>query len=106
MRLGDARLPDLRPLGVNVVPSTALPPGDAYMFGGDLIVGIGSRNHTEARIIVREGMAETLRWLGQPVQPLSLRIARAHYRLDVKVCHVGADGGALAYPTVTVRQFE
>ena len=50
---------------------------------GVILVGIPpTRTATEAALIVREGLADVLAWLGQPVRPLWLSVAVAHYHLD------------------------
>jgi hypothetical protein len=69
-------------LGVPIVGSRLIPEGQAYVPAGTrkvIHVGIPSRNATEARLIVREGMAATLTWLGEPIQPWPLKVAALHY---------------------------
>lgn len=109
--------------GVPIYADRTLPEGEALLVDGPqlrygpfdepagprarhLLVGIPSRNATEAALIVREGMADVLGWLGQPVYPLALDVATAHYGVTVRVrfpdpwtseryvtTHVGGDRG-------------
>lgn len=68
--------------GVPVIASHLIPEGQAYVHAGtrrEIHVGIPTRSATEARLIVREGMADTLTWLGEPIQPWPLKVAARHY---------------------------
>lgn len=80
-----ATAPLMGALGTPIVASRLIPEGQALMVGApgtphrEVHVGIPSRNATEARVIVREGMADTLTWLGEPIQPWPLKVAARHY---------------------------
>ena len=71
-------------LGWPLIASRNVPEGQALMLSEQrtVIVGIPSRDATIAALIVRDGLADVLAWLGQPARPLALQVAAAHYGLD------------------------
>lgn len=71
--------PLMEACGTPIVASRLIPEGQALVTAGVLHVGIPSRNATEALLIVREGIADTLAWLGEPTQPWHLKVAARHY---------------------------
>lgn len=75
-------------LGTPLHASTLIPEGQAFVAtdpttGSRAVhIGIPSRNATEAALIVREGLADVLAWLGKPVRPMHLDLAARHYGLE------------------------
>ena len=54
--------------GYPLVASTFVPNGFVYKSGGTLIVGVSASDIEEDAVrIVRTGLADVLRWCGQPV---------------------------------------
>ena len=76
-----AAAPVMGALGTPVVADPLVPEGQARMTSEPraVHVGIPSRNATDAALIVREHMADTLAWLGEPVRPFHLQVAARHY---------------------------
>lgn len=81
--------PKGQPPGILATPvtvDTLVPEGMAYSIdtgtGKRIVIGIPSRNATEAALIVRRGLADVLAWLGKPVVPLHLELAESHYGLE------------------------
>lgn len=74
-------------LGWATLPDRHVPEGQALVLSErrTIVVGIPSRDATIAALIVRDGLADVLAWLGQPARPLALQVAASHYGLDDEV---------------------
>lgn len=65
----DGRLPSI--MGYVVVTLPVLPDGEVIKAGGRIFVGVDDsepEHVTEVRQIVRDGLADVLEWLGEPVK--------------------------------------
>jgi hypothetical protein len=60
-------------LGVPLFENTFTPDAQVDMVLGDIWIGVAPDHHNEARQLVRNGLADVLEWLGEPIHRITGR---------------------------------